>query len=310
MPDNALTRRRLLQHSAVLAAAAGITPLLPGNAWAATGLLNRKIPSSGASLPIIGLGTSQTFNVARVADELKPLLEVLRVMLAGGAQVIDTAPSYGNAEAVSGDLVKQSGSRDKVFLATKVSATGRETGLAQIERSFKALQTDTIDLIQVHNLQDTATQLATLGELKAQGRIRYTGVTHYREAAQDDLLAVLQKQKVDFVQVNLSVGARYAEKRLLPWCADNGVAVLINRAFQAGDLFAQVKGKPLPAWLGAELDINSWAQAMLKFVLAAQGVTTVIPATSNPRYAADNLLAGQGRMPDAGQRERIAALFD
>lgn len=309
MPIHALTRRRLLQHSALLAAAAGIAPLLAGNAWAASGLVSRKIPSSGASLPIIGLGTSQTFNVSLAPDELKPLLEVLKVMVAGGAQVIDTAPSYGNAEAVSGELVKQSGSRDKVFLATKVSATGRDAGMAQIERSFKALQTDTIDLIQVHNLQDTTTQLANLRELKARGRIRYIGVTHYREAAQDDLLAVLQKEKVDFVQVNLSVGARYAEKRLLPWCADNGVAVLINRAFQAGDLFAQVKGKAVPEWLAEELEITSWAQAMLKFVLGAKGVTTVIPATSNPHYAADNLLAGQGRMPDAAQRERIAALF-
>ncbi len=240
---------------------------------------------------------------------MAPLEQVLKAFLEGGGKVIDTAPSYGDAEAVSGELVKRAGGRGKVFLATKVSSTGLDAGLRQIEASFAALQTDKIDLIQVHNLQDTATQLKLLRELKEQGRIRYIGITHYVESAHDDLLAVLAKEKVDFVQVNYSIGARNAEKRLLPYCADKGIATLINRTYEAGRLFAKVKGKALPAWAQSELDATSWAQLMLKFVLANPAVTTVIPATSQPKYMLDNLLAGQGRLPNAQQLQRIAAEF-
>ncbi|PZP22140.1 aldo/keto reductase [Pseudomonas kuykendallii] len=303
------TRRQFVQQSSLLAAMAGLAPLLPASAFAADGLLMRSIPSSGERLPVIGLGTSRTFNVDPGSGEMAELLEVMKAFVAGGARLIDTAPSYGDAEAVSGELVKRVGARDKVFLATKVSSTGREAGQRQIEASFKALQTDRIDLIQVHNLQDTTTQLGLLRELKEQGRIRYVGITHYVESAHDDLIAVLQKEKVDFVQFNYSVAARNAEKRLLPFCAAHGIATLINRTYGAGQLFARVKGKALPGWAVAELDASSWAQLMLKFVLADPAVTAVIPATSNPRYMADNLLAGQGRLPDARQREQIAAEF-
>jgi aryl-alcohol dehydrogenase-like predicted oxidoreductase len=303
------TRRQFVQQSSLLAAMAGLAPLLPASAFAADGLLMRSIPSSGERLPVIGLGTSQTFNVDPGSGEMTELLEVMKTFVDGGARLIDTAPSYGDAEAVSGELVKRAGARDKVFLATKVSSTGREAGQRQIEASFKALQSEKIDLIQVHNLQDTKTQLALLRELKEQGRIRYIGITHYVESAHDDLIAVLQKEKVDFVQFNYSVAARNAEKRLLPFCAEHGIATLINRTYGAGQLFARVKGKALPGWAVAELDAGSWAQLMLKFVLADPAVTVVIPATSNPRYMADNLLAGQGRLPDAKQREQIAAEF-
>lgn len=303
------TRRQFVQQSSLLAAMAGLAPLLPASAFAADSLLMRSIPSTGERLPAIGLGTSRTFNVDPGSGEMAELLEVMKTFVAGGARLIDTAPSYGDAEAVSGELVKRVGARDKVFLATKVSSTGREAGQRQIEASFKALQTDRIDLIQVHNLQDTTTQLGLLRELKEQGRIRYVGITHYVESAHDDLIAVLQKEKVDFVQFNYSVAARNAEKRLLPFCAEHGIATLINRTYGAGQLFARVKGKALPGWAVAELDASSWAQLMLKFVLAEPAVTAVIPATSNPRYMADNLLAGQGRLPDARQREQIAAEF-
>jgi diketogulonate reductase-like aldo/keto reductase len=297
MPIHALSRRDILQISCALTAMAAVSPLLP--AFAASPLLLRKIPATGEDLPVIGLGTSRTFDIDAASDEMNAALEVVKTLLAGGARVIDTAPSYGEAQHITGELLTRA----------NVSATGRQAGLSQIEQSFKQLQTERIDLIQVHNLQDTTTQLNTLRELKQQGRIRYVGVTHYLESAHDDLLAVLQKEKVDFVQVNYSVGARNAEKRLLPWCADHGVAVLANRTFEAGRLFARVKGKPLPDWASAELDASSWAQLMLKFVLANPAITTVIPATSNPRYAADNLLAGQGRLPDAALRERIVELF-
>ncbi|WP_268800893.1 aldo/keto reductase [Pseudomonas huanghezhanensis] len=307
MPIHSFSRRDFMQASAALTAMAALSPVLP--AFAASGLLTRKIPATGEDLPVIGLGTSRTFDISVASEEMNSALEVLKTLLAGGARLIDTAPSYGESQAVTGELLTRANAHKQAFLATKVSATGREAGMRQIEQTFKQLQTERIDLIQVHNLQDTSTQLQTLRELKQQGRIRYVGLTHYVESAHDDLLAALQKDKVDFVQVNYSVGARNAEKRLLPWCADHGVAVLANRTFEAGRLFAKVKGKPLPDWASSELDASSWAQLMLKFVLANRAITTVIPATSNPRYAADNLLAGQGRLPDADLRERIVQLF-
>jgi len=302
------TRRQLLHRSALLAAVAALGPVLPSFVTAAESLRTRTIPGSGETLPVIGLGTSRTHDVRLDDAEMDALLEVLRVFVEGGAQLIDTAPSYGNADRVVGELVQRRDARDQVFLATKVSATGRERGMAQIEDSFKALQTDTIDLIQVHNLQDTRTQLGLLRELKEQGRIRYIGVTHYVESAHDRLLDVLKQEPVDFVQFNYSVSERNAEKRLLPYCADNGIATLINRPFTRGNLLSRVKGKPLPTW-AAEIDASSWAQLLLKFILAEPAVTTVIPATSNPRYMADNILAGQGRLPDARQRELIVEAF-
>lgn len=303
------TRRQFVQYTAALGTLASCGPLMSRLALAAQPLLQRKIPATGELLPVIGLGTSQTFNVDPESADMAPLREVLAAFVAGGAKVIDTAPSYGRAERVSGELVAQAAARDKVFLATKVSSTGREAGMRQIEASFKALRTDRIDLIQVHNLQDTRTQLALLRELKAQGRIRYIGVTHYVESAQDELLAVLKQEPVDFVQINYSIGARNAERKLLPYCADKGIATLINRTFEAGRLFAKVKGRAVPEWASAELDASSWAQLMLKFVLANPAVTAVIPATSQPRYVLDNLLAGQGRLPNAEQLKRIAAEF-
>ncbi|MCQ4295894.1 aldo/keto reductase [Pseudomonas stutzeri] len=302
------TRRQLIQRSAIAAAILALGPLLPSLLRAAEALRTRPIPATGEALPVIGLGTSITHNMSLDDPKMQRLLEVLRVLVEGGASLIDTAPSYGNAERVVGELAKRLGQRDKVFLATKVSSTGRERGMAQIEASFQALQTDTIDLIQVHNLQDTATQLGLLRELKQDGRVRYIGVTHYLESAHDRLLETLKQEKVDFVQFNYSVSERNAEKQLLPYCADNGIATLINRPFTRGNLLSRVKDKPLPAW-AADIDASSWAQLLLKFILAEPAVTAVIPATSNPRYMADNLLAGQGRLPDARQRQMIVEAF-
>jgi diketogulonate reductase-like aldo/keto reductase len=302
------TRRQLLSRSALLATVAALGPLLPLLARGADPLRQRAIPATGEMLPVIGLGTSRTHDVQLDDDEMRTLLEVLRVLVEGGARVIDTAPSYGNADRVVGELVQRGDVRRQVFLASKVSATGRERALAQIDKSFEALQTGVIDLIQVHNLQDTRTQLQLLRTLKEQGRIRYIGVTHYVESAHDRLLEVLKQEPVDFVQFNYSVSERNAERRLLPYCAEHGIATLINRPFTRGNLLSRVKGKPLPGW-AADIDAGSWAQLLLKFILAEPAVTTVIPATSNPRYMADNLMAGQGRLPDARQRELIVEAF-
>ncbi len=302
------TRRQLLSRSALLATVAALGPLLPLLARGAEPLRQRAIPATGEMLPVIGLGTSRTHDVQLDDDEMRTLLEVLRVLVEGGARVIDTAPSYGNADRVVGELVQRGDVRRQVFLASKVSATGRERGVAQIEKSFEALQTEVIDLIQVHNLQDTRTQLQLLRTLKEQGRIRYIGVTHYVESAHDRLLEVLKQEPVDFVQFNYSVSERNAERRLLPYCAEHGIATLINRPFTRGNLLSRVKGKPLPGW-AADIGASFWAQLLRTFILAEPAVTTVIPATSNPRYMADNLMAGQGRLPDARQREMIVEAF-
>lgn len=301
-------RRQLLRASTICMAAAALGAWLPRLGLAAQQVQRRAIPSTGEMLPVIGLGTSITHNVSLDDPRMDRLLEVLRVLVEGGGSLIDTAPSYGNAERVVGELVERLGQRGQVFLASKVSSTGRERGLAQIEASFEALQTEVIDLIQVHNLQDTRTQLGLLRELKQEGRVRYIGVTHYLESAHDRLLDTLKQEQVDFVQFNYSVGERNAEKQLLPYCADHGIATLINRPFTRGNLLSRVKGKPLPAW-AVEIDASSWAQLLLKFILAEPAVTAVIPATSNPRYMADNLFAGQGRLPDARQRQMIVDAF-
>ncbi|MHA6478848.1 aldo/keto reductase [Stutzerimonas sp. KH-1] len=301
-------RRQLLRASTICMAAAALGAWLPRLGLAAQQVQRRAIPSTGEMLPVIGLGTSITHNVSLDDPRMDRLLEVLRVLVEGGGSVIDTAPSYGNAERVVGELVERLGERGQVFLASKVSSTGRERGLAQIEASFEALQTEVIDLIQVHNLQDTRTQLGLLRELKQEGRVRYIGVTHYLESAHDRLLDTLKQEQVDFVQFNYSVGERNAEKQLLPYCADHGIATLINRPFTRGNLLSRVKGKPLPDW-AAEIDASSWAQLLLKFILAEPAVTVVIPATSNPRYMTDNLLAGQGRLPHERQRQMIVDAF-
>jgi len=279
-----------------------------GAAGAPGVMQTRAIPATGERLPVLGMGTSGTFDVEEAPHELAPLIEVTRLLLNAPNSLIDTAPSYGRAETVVGDILQGGKWRERVFLATKISARAGDDARAQWQRSKAALRTDKADLLQVHNLVDWQQNLAFLRELKAAGQVRYAGVTHYLDHAHDTLAQIVEREKVDFVQINLSVVARSAERRLLPLCRERGVAVLINRPFDDGRLFAAVKGRELPAWAG-EIGCASWAQLMLKFVLGHPAVTVVIPATSKAKNMADNLAAGQGVMPNAAQRERIAALF-
>lgn len=302
-----LSRRSLIEASlgsAILLAASRSSLLM------ATGeqMLVRSIPASGESLPVIGMGTSGSFDVPASEEALSPLREVLRLLLDKGGRVLDTAPSYGRAQTVSGLLLDQGGWRESVFLASKLGVRGRERGLAQFEESLGALRCKRLDLLQVHNLIDYRTLLGLLRDLKARGRIRYLGVTHYLEAAHDEFVGIVEREPLDFLQINLSVVSRNAERRLLPLCREKGVAVLINRAFEGGQLFARVNGRELPSW-AADIDCSSWAQVFLKYVISHPAVTCVIPASSDPRHMADNLLAGIGRMPDTAQRARIAAYF-
>lgn len=262
----------------------------------------RAIPSTGERLPVIGMGTSGSFEVGTSGAERDPLGEVLQRFLAGGGSVIDTAPTYGPAEGVLGDLLEVQDLGRQAWIATKLSGvSGRGEGVAQFSESLRLLRVETVALLQVHNLADLRTQLALARELKGQGKVRYVGVTHYVDRAHDELAAVLQVEKPDFVQINYSVASRGAEKRVLPVARDLGIAVMINRAFEDGRLFRQVAGTPLPEW-AAEAGITSWAQAFLKFALSHPAVTVVIPATGKPERQSDNLKAGTG--PDLGQAQR------
>lgn len=269
----------------------------------------RAIPSTGEKIPAIGMGTSGSFEVAAGTPEYEALREVLKVFFAGGGKVIDTAPTYSNAEDVLGALLAEQNLRDKCWLATKLSGvSGREEGMAQFAETLKRLKTDKVELLQVHNLRDTETQLAVAQELKKEGKVRYVGLTHYLASAHDELADLVAKLKPDFLQINYSVVTRGAEKRVLPEAKAAGVAVMINRAFEDGKLFAKVKDKPLPDW-AAEAGITSWAQAFLKFALSHPAVTVVIPATGKPNRQADNLLAGKGPQLSETQRASLIELL-
>lgn len=301
------TRRHFITSTGLAAAVAALRPQHLFAQSAGSGMATRTIPSSGEALPVIGMGTSGSFQIALDSAEYIALKEVLKRFFAGGASLIDTAPTYGNAEDNLGPLLAEQGLRPKCFLATKLSGvTGREAGLAQFENTLKRLQTDKVELLQVHNLRDWKTQLALARELKAEGRVKYVGLTHYVESAQDELADIVQAEKPDFLQINYSVTQRGAEKRVLPLAKDLGVAVLTNRNFDDGALFGKVAGKDVPAW-ATEAGITSWAQLFLKFALSHEAVTTVIPATGKPGRQSDNLKAGSGPMLDAAQREALIA---
>ena len=268
-------------------------------------MLSRAIPSSGEKLPIIGLGTWQAFDVDLNSPERKQLEEVLSLFVKLGGKLIDSSPMYGRSEEVIGDISAKLGLRDSLFLATKVWTRGKQAGVESMERSFQRLQTKRIDLMQVHNLVDVAAQLATMREWKAQGRFRYIGVTHYNSSAYPEVEKVLQSDKLDFLQINYSIMEREAEQRILPLARDRQVAVIANRPFGGGDLFSRVRSKPLPEW-AAEFDCRSWAQFLLKWIVAHSAITCVIPATNNPKHLEDNMQAGGGRLPDAKMRQRMA----
>jgi diketogulonate reductase-like aldo/keto reductase len=285
-------------------AAAAVTP---GSGSAAPALLTRPIPSSGETLPAIGLGTWRTFDVGPSPAERAPLREVLARFVALGGRVIDSSPMYGAAEAVAADLAAELGLHASLFVATKVWTTGREAGIAQMERSLRQLRVERLDLMQVHNLVDWRTHLRTLREWKQAGRIRYVGITHYTAGAYGELEQVLRSEPLDFVQVNYSLAERDAERRLLPLAQERGIAVLVNRPFAEGGIFQRVRGQALPPW-AADIGAQSWAQFFLKWILAHPAVTCVIPATSRPQHLEDNMKAGLGPLPDPATRERMASL--
>ena len=272
-------------------------------------MLTRPIPSTKEPLPVVGLGTWQTFDVGADREALDQRKEVLRILLEAGGRVIDSSPMYGRAEEVVGTLLAEMQARSKAFLATKVWTSGEAAGVKQMQASSAKLRAPTIDLMQIHNLVDWRTHLATLRAWKAQKKLRYIGITHYTDPALDELATVIRAERIDFVQFAYSIDGRAAEARLLPLCAERGVAVLVNRPLGSGSLFGQVKGKALPGW-ASELDCASWSQFFLKYILGHPAVTCVIPGTAKPDHMRDNVAAGLGRLPDATQRQRMAAYWD
>jgi len=272
---------------------------------AGLGFLMKDSLSKDLSLPRIGLGTWQTFDVGNDAAARAPLRELLKLL---DGNVVDSSPMYGSSETVAGDLIAELGLRSKLFIATKVWTSGRAEGLRQMETSFKRLRVEVMDLMQIHNLVDVATHTKTLLEMKNQEKVRYIGITHYTASAYNEVERWLKAEPYDFLQINYSLGERDAENRILPLAKEKGVKVIINRPFAEGALFRRTKGKALPAW-AAELGIASWAQYFLKWIVSHPAVTCAIPGTSRPEHMKDNLAAGQGAMPSAEQRKRMAEYF-
>lgn len=301
------TRRDLMKMGLGAAALSALGPL--PELLAQQPLISRAIPSTGERLPVVGIGGRDwEAETPEIRAELK---EVLRRFAELGGKLVDTATGYrrGASEALFGELARELGIRDKLFLATKINVTGRQAGLAQIDRCFRRLQTDHLDLICVHNLRDTTTQLQNLREIKRAGRLRYIGVTTSFERQYGELENIMKTESMDFVQMDYAIDNRLAADRLLPLAADRGLAVMINLPFGRGRLFAAVRNQPLPAW-AQEIDCTSWAQIFLKYIIGHPAVTVVIPGTRRVAHLLDNIKAAQGRLPDAAMRRRMEEFMD
>jgi diketogulonate reductase-like aldo/keto reductase len=260
-------------------------------------------------LPVIGLGTYQSFDVGSEASERNLLKDVLGLFMQQGGKLVDSSPMYGQSESVVGDLAVELVITGRLFMATKVWTSGQEAGRRQMDESMRRMRVERMDLMQIHNLLDWKTHLATLKQWKTAGRIRYIGITHYHSGAYAELERLMKTKDFDFVQFNYSIAEREAEERILPLARDLGIAVIVNRPFAQASLFARTRGKEVPAW-AAEFDCRSWAQFFLKYILAHPAVTCVIPATGKPQHLLDNMMAGIAPFPDAAMRERMVASMD
>ncbi|MGD8567580.1 MAG: aldo/keto reductase [Gammaproteobacteria bacterium] len=305
--DQKIKRRQFIKAitAAGLAAPLFGSPLLAKSTTA----IRKAIPSTGELLPVIGMGSSRTFDVGDDPEARKPLLDVLQAFFDNGGALIDSSPMYGSSEQVIGDLLKQVHNKDALFSATKVWIDGKEEGISQMENSMKLWGVNKFDLMQIHNLRDWETHLQTLKQWKSAGKVRYIGITTSHGRFHDELETILENEPFEFVQLSYNIGNRDVERHLLPIAREKGMAVLINRPYQRGSLFRKVKGHKLPDW-AKEFDCNSWGQFFLKFVASHPAVTCVIPATSNPRHMIDNMQAGFGKLPDASTRKKMLAYFN
>jgi diketogulonate reductase-like aldo/keto reductase len=304
--DELISRRRATRVIGLTALGA----FLPGARLLADSqrLVLRAIPSTGEKLPVIGLGSALTFDVPARSPRAQQVEAVISLFAQHGGKLIDTSPAYGNAESLIGEVVSRLGLHASLFFATKVWTRSVEEGVAQMERSLQRLRTRKIDLIQVHNLANLDREMTSLREWKSKGKLRYTGITYSEDRGHGEVERAMRLQKPDFVQINYSLVDRAAERRILPLARDMGMGVIINRPFGGGGIFQVISKKPLPKW-AAEFDCHSWAQFLLKWIVAHPAVTCAIPATNNPEHLLDNMGAGVGRLPDAKTRARMASLF-
>lgn len=265
---------------------------------------SRIIPSTGETIPVVGLGTWQTFDVGNSSKQREILSQVLLEMHRFGGTVIDSSPMYGSSEKVVGDLTSKLDFKNKLFYATKVWTSGKQAGIRQMEASMQKMRQGKMDLIQIHNLTDWKTHVKTLKDWKEQQKIRYWGITHYVDSSHSSLEEIIKSERPDFVQFNYSIRSRHAEKSLFETARKHNTATIINQPYESGSLFRLVRGKEIPKW-AKEQDINSWGQYFLKFILSNENVTCVIPGTSKPHHMIDNMGAGQGKMPNHSLRSKM-----
>lgn len=310
-----LTRRTCLKSLALLGTACAM-PVEMLRAFETSDLIKRAIPKSGEKLPVVGLGSSATFRQVAQSEDISALRNVLATMFDNRGTVFDTAPSYGAAEAVAGEIVQDSGKTDTVFWATKVNVAGRGDGKAdpqrareQLAQSFRHIGKDPIDLIQVHNLADLETQMPIIEEMQAEGRIRYIGTTSTRTSNYPLLEKAMRDYPLDFIGVDYAIDNRVSAESVLPLAAELGIATLIYVPFGRSRLFSRVSGIELPGW-ATELGMDSWARFFLKYIISHPAVTCVTPATSKPRNMLDNIGAAYGELPDAVTRKRMEQLID
>jgi aryl-alcohol dehydrogenase-like predicted oxidoreductase len=302
-----ISRRNLIKWGtgAGLAAASGAWgPLMAGSSE----LIMTTIPSTGEQVPSIGIGTVD-FRGKVGSPDYQRLTEVFKAFHDGGGRLIDTSPNYGNSEVVMGNLMKDAGLREKLFVATKVDRETREEGIKRMDESFLQLGGDQIDLMQVHNLRGTNAQLETMSKMKAEGKLRYIGITTHTSNQYEAFEAAMRAHKLDFIQVNYSLSDREAEKRILPLAQEQGLGVLVNRPFNDGKMFSAVVNRPLPDW-AVDIDCQSWGQVFLKYLISHPAATIPIPGTTKPHHAADNVGAMKGRLPDAALRKEMESLME
>lgn len=305
-----IDRRAALAFGVASLSYAIATTALASSPMPNAAMLTKPIPSTGEAMPVVGLGTWQAFDIGDDPAELAERREVLEVLFQAGGRMIDSSPMYGRAEVAVGRLLAGMKARDKAFLATKVWTSGEAAGIAQMRASAENMHAGkTVELMQIHNLVDWRTHLKTLRSWKEQGTFRTIGITHYTTSAFDDLMAIMRTEKIDFVQLPYSLAVRAAESKLLPLAQEKGIAVIPNRPFDGANMFAKVKGRPLPDW-AAEIDAKSPGQIFLKYLIGHPAITCVIPGTAKPSHMRDNVAAGFGHMPDAVFRQRMAKWYD
>ncbi len=303
---NKITRRTASKLLALGASSLILNPLSP--LQSKPQMNYRLIPGTNEKIPVVGLGTWQTFDIENSEAQRESLKEVLKVLIEYGGSVIDSSPMYGRSEKVVGDLTTELKIKDKIFEATKVWTEGEAEGIREMQRSMDLMQAKPMDLMQIHNLLDWKTHLKTLRKWKEEKKIRYIGITHYHSGAYAEVEKILNTEEIDFLQINYNLAVRSAAERVLPLAKDKGVAVLINRPYEGGSLFRMFKNKTFPDW-AQEFDAQTWGQFFLKYILANPAVTCVIPGTSKGKYMRDNAKAGFGKLPSAEHQRQMIQLI-